>query len=283
MNQPDYLAISGSHLYGVATSDSDMDKRGFFLPPVESVVGLGLSKIDQYTPEGEDTVLWSLEKFLVLTAKGNTQGLEILFAPQDQIEVCTEIGSLVLKNRGLLISKKFYHSIKGFVNAEKRRMTGQSLQYVTKDEKKIQAVENFISTLQLRRYERDEILSLVKDFTGEDIMGLSPQRDVVSPRRVTNFEKYGYDVKAAYHVFRLLIQGLELAVHGQIIYPSDNKAEMKNIREGCYTLNQFMHRITDIEDSFDRAFANSNLPEKADMNKINALYLECLRIREYIL
>jgi hypothetical protein len=78
-----YVTISGSHLYGFESHDSDIDFRGCWLIDTNKLLGLDIPKDHIERVQGEnDIVLFELRKELNLLDKGNCNVLEHLFAKQ---------------------------------------------------------------------------------------------------------------------------------------------------------------------------------------------------------
>lgn len=81
-----FVTISGAHLYGFPSPDSDYDLRGVHLLPLPEVVGLktGQETIELAQPEGElpiDLVTHDAKKFFTLLLKRNGYVLEQLYSP----------------------------------------------------------------------------------------------------------------------------------------------------------------------------------------------------------
>jgi len=81
-----FAALSGAHLYGFASRDSDFDLRGAHVLPLELVVGLlrGPETIERMAPEAGldlDLVTHDVAKFVRLMARPNGYVLEQLFSP----------------------------------------------------------------------------------------------------------------------------------------------------------------------------------------------------------
>ena len=81
-----FATISGAHLYGFPSPDSDFDLRGAHLLPLDRVVGLEIhdeTVSDSRTIEGleMDIVSHDVRKFLRLLLKKNGYVLEQLFSP----------------------------------------------------------------------------------------------------------------------------------------------------------------------------------------------------------
>ena len=81
-----FATVSGAHLYGFASDDSDWDLRGVHVLPVEHVVGLTAPEetLEVKSPvEGLDLdlVTHDIEKFMRLMLKRNGYVLEQLYSP----------------------------------------------------------------------------------------------------------------------------------------------------------------------------------------------------------
>jgi predicted nucleotidyltransferase len=100
--------------------------------------------------------------------------------------------------------------------------------------------------------------------TGERGLGKHGQRPELE-------EKFGYDVKAAMHVIRLLGEGIEILEHGNITYPRPNKGILIAIRSGKYELS-FIKEMADVLFAdLERAARESTLPDNVDTEKISDL------------
>jgi predicted nucleotidyltransferase len=82
---PVFASVSGAHLYGFASPDSDVDLRGAFLLPLRSVLGLGAPKetvtIEDKSRIDLDFVAHDLRKFARMLASHNGYVLEQLYSP----------------------------------------------------------------------------------------------------------------------------------------------------------------------------------------------------------
>ena len=81
-----FATISGAHLYGFPSPDSDYDLRGAHILPIEAVVGLDVKDEtiqDSRVIEGleMDIVSHDVRKFFNLLLKKNGYVLEQLFSP----------------------------------------------------------------------------------------------------------------------------------------------------------------------------------------------------------
>jgi len=80
------MTVSGSHLYGFPSPDSDYDLRGVYILPVREVIGLydGRETLDTMVMRDGieiDTVLYDVKKFFGLLLKKNGLVLEQIYSP----------------------------------------------------------------------------------------------------------------------------------------------------------------------------------------------------------
>jgi hypothetical protein len=77
------LTISGSDLYGFRSEDSDIDYRGVFITDTNKLLGLSVPRdVFEKEFEGNDIVLFELQKEINLALKGNCNVLEHISAKQ---------------------------------------------------------------------------------------------------------------------------------------------------------------------------------------------------------
>jgi predicted nucleotidyltransferase len=82
-----FLTLSGAHLYGFPSPDSDLDLRGAHMLPLEEVIGLGEPAETHQVLQGEvegvalDCVSHDLRKYLRLLTRKNGYVLEQIFSP----------------------------------------------------------------------------------------------------------------------------------------------------------------------------------------------------------
>ena len=116
----------GAHLYGTATSDSDLDYKGIFLPTKEELLLGRVPKSRNYstgkdnsrnTNKDVDTELYSLHYFIKLACDGQTVAMDMLHAPEKMILQKSRIWDAILKNK-----QKFYtKNLKSFIDYARRQ------------------------------------------------------------------------------------------------------------------------------------------------------------------
>lgn len=117
--------IGGSHLYGLSTPESDVDKRGVFLNTEPGKI-LGLDRFEVINKKSEDTLYFELVHYLRGLRKTNTQMMELLFAQHSSFTILTDEFVCIRDNKYKFIdSKLFYKSLCGYIQNEKRLANGE--------------------------------------------------------------------------------------------------------------------------------------------------------------
>lgn len=122
-----YLTISGSHLYGFNSPDSDIDYRGCFMTKTENLLGLNTPRDYIQEIEGEtDAVLFELKKEIGLLLKSNCNVLEHLYSQPiyADIDIYVELKNLIrptISRAGVYNSYRgmAYENYKKFILTEK--------------------------------------------------------------------------------------------------------------------------------------------------------------------
>jgi predicted nucleotidyltransferase len=118
-NRVIYRCVIGSRAYGLATDDSDTDRRGIYLPPAElqwSLYGVP----EQIENDENQEAYWELQKFLVMALKANPNILECLYTPI--VEHVTTLTQELLDMRATFLSRVVYQTYNGYVMSQFKRM-----------------------------------------------------------------------------------------------------------------------------------------------------------------
>ncbi|MCK9556371.1 nucleotidyltransferase domain-containing protein, partial [bacterium] len=177
-----YETIVGSYAYGANTEESDFDIYAYTIPPKEILVpnfhgyfyGFddNIPSFYQYTTNGKfrykkleaEGTIYNIVKYFRLVMENNPNMLDSLFTRDHLQTHRTEIGKIVVENRKLFVSKKAYHTFRGYAFKQRQYM-------------------------------------LEKCPTGK-------RKELV--------DKFGYDVKYASHLVRLLLECEQLLETGEM-------------------------------------------------------------------
>ncbi len=114
-----YRCVVGSRAYGLAGADSDVDRRGIYLPAAEmhwSLYGVP----EQLENPATEEAYWELQKFLVLALKANPNVLECLYTPL--VEYTTPLAEELRAMRGVFLSKLVYQTYNGYVLSQFKKL-----------------------------------------------------------------------------------------------------------------------------------------------------------------
>src|SRR5207245_6179483 len=114
-----YRCVIGSQAYGLADTESDVDRRGIYLPTAElhwSLYGVPEQLENHETQEA----YWEVQKFLVLALKANPNVLECLYTPL--VEKATPLAEELLAMRGWFLSRLVYQTYNGYVLSQFKKM-----------------------------------------------------------------------------------------------------------------------------------------------------------------
>jgi predicted nucleotidyltransferase len=116
-----YRCIVGSRAYGLDEATSDVDRRGFYLPPADlhwSLAGVP----EQLENTATEECYWELRKFLWLALKANPNVLECLYSPL--IEHATPLAQELLSQRHIFLSRLVYQTYNGYVLSQFKKLEG---------------------------------------------------------------------------------------------------------------------------------------------------------------
>ena len=96
-------------------------------------------------------------------------------------------------------------------------------------------------------------------------------------KRMDTIAKFGYDVKFAYHIVRLLNEVEQILTEHDLDLER-NREQLKSIRRGDWTLDEIELYFQKKELELETLYTISNLRHSPDEEKIKSLLLECLEM-----
>lgn len=114
-----YRCVVGSQAFGLSDNNSDVDRRGIYLPPAEmhwSLYGVP----EQIEKNDTQEAYWELQKFLVMALKANPNILECLHTPL--VEHVTPLAQELLDARRCFLSKLIYQTYNGYVMSQFKKL-----------------------------------------------------------------------------------------------------------------------------------------------------------------
>jgi len=238
-NSLHYEILTGSHAYGTSRPESDFDIYGFCIPPPDVVIPALAGEIDgfgtksqrfhqwqlQHKETNTDITIYSIVKYFHLCMGCNPNMVDSLFVPEKCVLYESKVGKLVRENRHLFLSKKAWHTYKGYAYSQLKKIR-------------------------------------TKNPVG---------------KRKSIVEKYGYDVKFAYHLVRLMDEVEQILTEGTIHTERDSQ-RLNAVRNGEWELNRLEKWFVQQERLLEDAYLKSDLPYTPRENEIKELLIDCLEI-----
>ncbi|MYX31838.1 nucleotidyltransferase [Streptomyces sp. SID8381] len=114
-----YACVTGSRAFGLATDDSDTDRRGVYVAPTALFWRFEKppAHVDGPLPE---QFSWELERFCELALRANPNILECLHSPL--VEHADATGRELLALREAFLSRRAYESFTGYALGQRRKL-----------------------------------------------------------------------------------------------------------------------------------------------------------------
>jgi hypothetical protein len=94
-------------------------------------------------------------------------------------------------------------------------------------------------------------------------------------KRLESIVEFGYDVKFAYHIVRLLNEVEQILIEGDLDLEK-NREQLKSIRRGDWTLEEIDLYFQKKELELEGLYTTSTLQHSPNEEEIKSLLLECL-------
>ena len=294
--------VSGSRAYGTQRPDgsSDEDWRGVFIAPISEVFKLYVAEDDdgavklsvqQVEKPGEDETLYELRKFLKLAADCNPNIIEALFIERG-ISHITPVWQKIEAHRHLFVSKKARFTFGWYAAAQLKRIKGHRGYLLNPPSGKPERADFDLGpTSTVPGEQRRTILSLKAEFllpeVRKEVQKEKRYEDALrayndykkweterNPARRELEARFGFDVKHASHLVRLLRMGVEILETGQVIVYRPDREELQGILRGEWTYERLEAYAEEMEAKLEALYKTSDLRDKPDRKAIEALYQE---------
>jgi predicted nucleotidyltransferase len=292
-----FEGLSGSHLYGMSTPESDVDTRGVCLPPFRVMTDPFMKFDVQDSFADEDRAIYSLSKFFNLAADANPNIVELLFVPEMMSQLWTKTWQKVVDNRHLFLSKNVKHRFLGYAFSQLEAIKRHREWFINPPERK-PVREDFglpempsVSMAWLKELKTTLNFELLKPEYVEEVRKEKAYEEEKkkwdnynqwsknrNPKRKGTEEKFGYDSKYASHLFRLMTEGKQLLLEGVIKFPLYNAEYLLAIKNGALAYEEMLELAGSMAGNFDNWYDLSTLPDKPDRNGLKELYFEILGV-----
>jgi predicted nucleotidyltransferase len=237
-----YETIMGSVAYGVSSDTSDMDVYGWCIPDKATLFPHLAGHIPGFGSPPELFESWQLHH-----VRDEAAGREYDFT----IYNITKYFTLVMENNPNMLESLF--------TPQSAILHCSPVAQMVRDQRHI-----FLHRGVWPRFKGYAFAQMHKIRTKE-----------AHGKRKESVEIFGFDVKFAYHVVRLLDECEQLLVEGDLDLLR-NREKLKAIRNGEWSLNDIEDYFSARERALELAYANSSLPAVPDESRIRRLLLDCL-------
>jgi predicted nucleotidyltransferase len=113
-----FRCVVGSTAFGLNDDESDVDRRGFFLPPAD--LHWGLAGVPEQIETEHEECYWEIEKFIRLALKANPNVLECLYSPL--VETCTPLAAELIEMRQIFLSRHIHRTYNSYVLSQFKKL-----------------------------------------------------------------------------------------------------------------------------------------------------------------
>ncbi len=286
----------GSHLYGTATHNSDLDLKGVFLPTKEEVL-LGKipknvsfstnTKAAKNQPDDIDVELYSLHYFIKLACEGQTVALDMLHAPEEMIVESSEIWTSIISERHRFYSK----NLESFIQYARRQASkygikGSRLNTAARATDLLKAedpttklgiVWNKLPPMEhcyeagtdpngIRQYQICGKVFQETTAIGYIIPVLEKFSNEYGSRARAAARNKDIDWKALSHALRAAIQVKQIVTEQTITFPLREAPFLMKVKDGKLDyLSEVAPKLESLMGEVEELVSRSNLPERADV------------------
>ena len=242
-----YATIMGSNAYGVAdtsvkTKKPDLDIYGFALPPLDYIFVSKRGEIPGFGTPGPKFDQWQQHHIQTEEKEYDFQIFNIV----KYFELCRAGNP---------------NMIDSLFTDETCVMHCSQVGRLVRDNKK-----KFLSKKVWATF-RGYAYSQLHKIRSKEVEG--SRKEII--------EKFGYDVKFAYHLYRLMDEVEQLMMFGDMDLQRAREP-MKAIRRGEWTLEQLTEWFDRKKIELDALYVNCKLPDEPDEEELRQLLLKCLEM-----
>jgi hypothetical protein len=304
--------IFGSHLYGTATSESDLDYKGIFLPSKEEILLGSIPKGYSFstkatdaknTADDTDVELYSLHYFIKLACEGQTVALDMLHAPDAMIMESSDIWKSIVSQRYKFYSK----SLKSFIQYARRQASkygikgsrlnaaSEVLSLLRSEDptNKLQVIWDKLPRMEhcyeagrdpngIRQYQMCGKMFQETTSIGYMIPVLEKFYDEYGSRARLASENRNIDWKAVSHSLRAAIQVKEILTRNTITFPLKEAPFLLQVKDGKLDyISEVAPVLESLMEEVEGLVSRSELPEKADKAYWNKFVCDTVEAKRF--
>jgi predicted nucleotidyltransferase len=239
-----YETLMGSQSYGVSSDDSDWDIYGFCVPEKELVFPHLSGEILGFGRQVQ--AFGQYQEHHVMSMDGQKE-YDI------QIFNIVKFFQLAMDNNPNIVDSLF--------TPDRCILHSNNIGKMVRDQREI-----FLHKGSWHKF---------KGYAYSQLSKIGQKANAQNPKRQASIVEFGYDVKFAYHVVRLLDECEQILMSGTLNL-EQNREQLKSIRRGEWTLQEINDHFAKKEKDLESLYHSSSLRYSPDESQIKALLLQCL-------
>lgn len=109
-----FKSLAGSHSFGMAHEESDLDIRGIYVTPITQVFNLDTEIMVVKNKDGKgDAVFYDLRKFCRMASVSEVNAIQMLYTPKESLLQVDEYGQVLIDCREIFLNKQIEYSFGG--------------------------------------------------------------------------------------------------------------------------------------------------------------------------
>lgn len=262
----------------------DKDVIGVFIAPREHYLGIKRHKETIEWVEGSwDCVNYEFLHYIKLLLQQNPNVLTTLWPPEDTVLYQHPTFNEILKAREAFVSKKALNPFMGYASQQLKKMTSTPAPSAER-KAEIHTLKTEVAYRQNRLPEDPPYLdpatrSMSVQEMRTRVNVLKGQTGYMGEKRKKNVETFGYDVKNAAHLVRLLRMGAEFFREGRIIVDREEVGDAdlyRGIKTGKWSLDNIKVLGDVLKEDIQAAHDHSKIPEEPNREAVNELCMGIL-------
>ena len=297
-----FLTFGGSHAYGTATAESDIDIRGCAFNRRSDLIGM--SGFEQVVNVDVDTTVYSFNKLIKLILDCNPNTIEMLGCKPEHYMMFSPVGQELIDSKKMFLSKRAVYSFGGYADQQLRRLQNalarDSYPQVEKERHILGSVRSAMMffndryeafpegsiSLGIGKSANEELESEIfldvrlEHYPLRDYKNIwGDMNNIVKEYGKLNKRNRKKDDlhlnKHAMHLVRLYLMCLDILEKEEVnTYRGNDLELLMHIRHGGYQKEdgtfrmEFFDMVSEYGKRLEYAAANTGLPEKPDFGRI---------------